>query len=410
MRALTAALLVAFVVGLAAAGGVALTGVTGDAELAPIWISDTGRDVSANHHAPAFADGTVFAPVSSDDDEAGSCALYALDAGDGGVRWRSPLPAANCTIHSVADPAVADANGDGEPEVLAATTERELASFDPETGEKTAAHPLPNYGYTRPIVADLAPSPGAETIVVDTTGTVLVLTRDGREAWRVPFGAYTFAQPSVADFDADGSPELLVAARDGTVALLDGSGETRWRLSGVGSVSWATVGDVDDDPAREAVLATIEGRVVAIDGRDGRVEWRHDGGEFAFASVHALDDGDADGTTEVYVATRDGRITALSADSGAVEWRTALVAEGMRMMPPPSMGDLDGDGGPELLAPANDGTVSVVDPATGDVLATYGRDASIFTHATLADVDGDGDEEAVVVYADGRVVALDYRS
>lgn len=32
----------------------------------------------------------MFAPVSSDDDEAGSCALYALDAGDGGPELLAP--------------------------------------------------------------------------------------------------------------------------------------------------------------------------------------------------------------------------------------------------------------------------------------------------------------------------------
>jgi len=80
----------------------------------------------------------------------------------------------------------------------------------------------------------------------------------------------------------------------------------------------------------------------------------------------------------------------------------------VQMMPPPNLGDLDGDGSSELLAAGNDGSVTVLDPATGDVLSSYARDVPIYTHATLADSDGDGASEAYVTYADGRVVRLDY--
>ncbi|SEO97928.1 hypothetical protein SAMN04487948_109122 [Halogranum amylolyticum] len=79
------------------------------------------------------------------------------------------------------------------------------------------------------------------------------------------------------------------------------------------------------------------------------------------------------------------------------------------MMPPPVVGDVDGDGASEIVAAGNDGTVSVVS-VDGELRATYSRDVPIFTHATLADTDGDGDDEMLVVYADGRVVSLDYAS
>jgi outer membrane protein assembly factor BamB len=407
MRLRTAAVAAAVVATLVAVAVVAAPGAGGD--LAPLWTSDTGRDVSANHHAPAYADGTVYAPVSSDDRTAAACSLYALDAGSGAVRWRYAVPAANCTIHAIADPTIADADGDGAPEVLAATTEREVAAFDPATGEKRRITALPTYGYTRPIVADLTDDPGRETVVVDTTGTVVVVTATGDRAWTVELGAYTFAQPIVGDVDADGTTDVLVATRDGEVTLLSGTGERVWTRRDVGTVSWATSGNADDDPALEVVLATIGGDAIALDGTTGEVAWRVAGGDYAFASVHAFGDGDGDGDPETYVATRDGRVAAVDAATGAVEWRTTVVAERLRMIPPPSLADVDGDGDPELVAPANDGTVSLLDPATGDVIATYGRDAGIYTHATVADVDGDGDDEAIVIYADGRVAALDYR-
>jgi outer membrane protein assembly factor BamB len=108
----------------------------------------------------------------------------------------------------------------------------------------------------------------------------------------------------------------------------------------------------------------------------------------------------------VYATARDGELRSLDAATGETEWTTALTAADVQMAPPPSLGDLDGDGDPELVAVTNDGIVRVLDPGTGSVLATYERDASVYTHATLADLDADGRAEVYVPYGDGRVVAL----
>lgn len=52
----------------------------------------------------------------------------------------------------------------------------------------------------------------------------------------------------------------------------------------------------------------------------------------------------------------------------------------------------------------------MVDPNSGDVLATYERagEVPIYTHPTVADTNGDGTAEIYVMYGDGRVVALAY--
>lgn len=78
------------------------------------------------------------------------------------------------------------------------------------------------------------------------------------------------------------------------------------------------------------------------------------------------------------------------------------------MTVPPALGDVDGDGTPELVAVTNDGRVARVDPHTAAIRVTYQRDAPIWTHPTLADLDSDSVPEILVVYGNGQVVALSY--
>jgi outer membrane protein assembly factor BamB len=406
---------VAGLVILAALTGVLAVTVGSDdgGHLVAAWVSETGRDVSANHHAPAFDPsageaGLVYAPVSDDGGPAGRCTLEALDARDGGTVWTYDLPPEACFIHAVADPGLADVDGDGDREVLAATAEDELAVFDAATGRRILSTPLTDYGYTEPVFADLAPAPGREFVVVDATGTLHVVGVDGELRWSRSRGAYVWAQPAVVDADGDGRLEVAVAGRDGTLAVYEGDGSPAWERSGLGTVSWLGSGDGDRDGVPEVYLATIDGDVLAVDLGDGELEWRTRVG--AFAAVGPPFDGDGDGSPEVYATTKDGTLSALDAASGEVAWRIGLTPESVQMMPPPVRGDVDGDGTPELVAAAHDGSVSVVDPATGAVRATYTRETRLFTHAVPADVDGDGDDEALVLYADGRVVALDYRT
>lgn len=416
MRRLAAGGLVVLALLALLAGGAIRGGVdgqsadeTGGPTLRVEWVSDTARDVGGNHHAPAAGrvdgQGYVFAPVSGRHGSDG-CALVALDAADGSARWRHRIPPANCTIHSVGDPTLADADGDDRPELLAATTERRVLALSPADGTVEASHDLDSYGYASPAVGDLAGDSAREVVVADARGTVEVLDGDWATVWRREFGSFTYGRPAIEDFDADGAPELAVAPGLAGVVLLEGNGSVAWRGSAPfeTTVTWTTTADLDADPAVEVVAATQGGTVAALDGRDGTVEWRRSLGDAA--AVEAVGDGDGDGTPEVYATAGDGDLRALSGPDGTVEWTTTLVPGDPQMTPPPAMGDLTGDGDPELVAPTNGGRVVLVDPADGTVIDAYRRDAPVFTHPTIADADGDGTDEAFVPYGDGRVVAL----
>ncbi|WP_135852584.1 outer membrane protein assembly factor BamB family protein [Halorussus salinus] len=398
------------------------------------WVSDTERNVTGNHHVAVGGRvgdrSLVFAPISgtapngaghdhdhrdtvSDDssaasDAAAGCGLVALSGSSGAAQWTYEVPAENCTIHAIADPTLADVDGDGTREVLATSTEKTVAAFDPTTGERSFEHNLSAYGYTRPLVANFTGDGDPEVVVVDVHGTVFVVEPDGETVWTRELPAdYVWGQPHVEEFDGDGAPELAVALGNGRLVMLESDGSVAWNRSvGAGdSVTWFATGQADGDASAELVTATSGGNVSLFEG-DGSLVWRRSFG--AYAAVDAVGDGDDDGTPEVYATARDGNLRAIDAADGTVEWSTSLTTVNAQMTPPPVLGDVDGDGDDELVAASNGGTVAVVDPESGEILAEYERDTPIWTNPTLGDVDDDPEPEILVMYGDGRVAALSY--
>lgn len=411
MRTATAALLVVLLALMGATVVFGLTGVSGGGTLTEQWISNTERDFRVNHHPVAAAqtgDGAiVVAPINEQSTTADlsdtSCVVARLDPANGTTTWQAGLPAANCTIHSLTGPTIADLDGDGRMEVLVATGNRTLVTYDATAGTVEWRHGLSDIGYGAPAVADLLPAAGKEVVVVDIDGGVYTVHANGTTAWSRNTSASTWASPQIDDFDGDGGAEIAVTTGESTV-LYEANGTRSWRTNGSGT--WAGTGQADDDRAPELFVSHLE-EVTAYRGTDGTTVWSRDFGSIAASrSVH---DGDGDGVEEVYVGLGGGTVVALDATDGSTEWTTRFRGEN-RVMAPPTTGDVDGDGSAEVVAVAQSGAAYVLDPSSGERLATYEREVPVWTHPTVADVDGDGDEDVLVMYGDGRVVALSYET
>lgn len=376
--------------------------------LTKLWVSDTARDAIGNHHAPTATkignETVVIAPVNAPQ-KVGDCALVTFNM-ELEEQWRATVPSDACNIHAFGDPTVADLNGDGNDQVFVATTEEIVHAYDLETGQKQFSRDLAGWGYAAPVITDFTPSEGRELIVADLSGGVFVFDSTGSPLWSQNFSSIV-APIFVEDFDADGTDELAIGEGK-NVTVVDRNGTIATQTAVGGSVTWMTSGQVDDDRAIEIVAATVNGRVVAVDGQTGDVEWTQQYN--TLAAVYAFGDGDGDGQAEVYAVAQDGKLRALDASDGTVEWTTTLTTEDVQMTPPPALGDLDGDGVPELVAVSQDGVVSVVNPKSGSIIDSYKRDVPIWMRPTLADLDGDEGLEILVTYGDGRVVALSFGS
>jgi outer membrane protein assembly factor BamB len=418
MRLRTTVAAVIILVGLA---GTAAFGLIGTGEVGPdrgdngtlteLWVSEPPAVLESNHHTPAVAsaDGKAFVAVPINSRQGTTCQLMMLD-GNGNERWRQSIASEACTVHSVSDPTIADFDGNGDREVIAATSTKDLVAYDLQTGREEFRHRLTSYGYSKPLVADILPADGNETVVADLLGGVFAFRQNGSVAWQEKFADARVRQPAVADFDADDDPEIAIGQLNGTAIVLEHNGSVAWqrKIPNATSMKWMTTGQADSDAAIELVFATFFGEVTMLDGKNGTIEWQRNVNGRG-ATVKAFGDGDGDGDAEVYAAARDGTLRSFTASNGSVEWKTTLTTEeGVYIMAPPSMGDLDGNGDPELVAVTGKGLIAVVDPKTGEIVDSYKRDVLINTFPRVADFDNDGRAEIFVIYGDARVVALSY--
>ena len=246
-------------------------------ELTELWVSDPPSNLESNHHSPAavYENENSFIAVPINSRQATLCTLSILN-GKGNQRWQDNIPKEECTVHAVSDPTIADFDGDGQSEVIAATSGKKVIAYGLDTGDVEMRHDLTSYGYSKPLVANLTAASGPETIVVDLLGGVFVLRPNGTEVWTKKLEDARVRQPAVKDFDADGAPELAVGQLSGKVVLFENNGSVAWRTNFPKSIviKWLETGQIDDDDAVELVVSTFTGKIIALDGEDGTIEWK----------------------------------------------------------------------------------------------------------------------------------------
>ena len=143
------------------------------------------------------------------------------------------------------------------------------------------------------------------------------------------------------------------------------------------------VGDVDHDGDDEIVIATPDGNVFVFDMSATTVTRETGTLRAYYPSAPALGDVDGDGTLEIAIWDAENMYVLKSNARPMLEWPRAIRAESQgeapaikphRELESPLIADIDGDNGPDVLFPLDDGTLAAFH-ADGSAVASFPRPA-----------------------------------
>jgi subtilisin family serine protease len=207
-------------------------------------------------------------------------------------------------------PAVADLDGDGSPEILAANLQGKIFVWH-ANGSLVPGWPKQISGGSTNIVVDDLDANGQKEIIIAAGSTVRVLNTNGDilPGWPVYLNAMT-TPPVVGDVDGDGLKEIAVGTATGPSNLYmlrsDGTIMAGWPRvinpslpSNIISWSYPILGDLDGDGKMECVIGSTEGLVYAIKSDGSNLPGWPAATKLARVNGPVIGDIDGDGLPEV---------------------------------------------------------------------------------------------------------------
>ncbi len=307
--------------------------------------------------------------------------------------------------------------------------------------------------HSSPTFADVD-GDGKDEIIIGTTGesgtgygrpTILGAYRstDGSALWERDTAAPINAAPGVADLNGDGKLEVVVAVggdaadlrHDGGVYAYDArTGNPLWTFhsrddlpNGTGDgykdgvFATPAIGDVNHDGKLEIAFGSWDRWIYLLDCNGNKL-WEYNNADTVWSSP-AMADINHDGYLEIITgadisrpAVPGGYVYAFDRNGAVIfrNWVSAAVYSS------PAIGDINGDGWPEIVVGSNKATEAAPGDETGRVYVWDHNGQSLpgwpqqtakstsVSSPALADLDGDGKQDIVIGSEDGRLYAWRY--
>ncbi len=259
---------------------------------------------------------------------------------DGTLKWTSTGLAAHVAWPLMAAPAIADLEGDGDPEIIVG---RAILNSDGTLrGAGLYGTGAPTYGSTS-FAADILNDDGIQEIIVGNA----LYDPDGNAYW---YNMQADGYPAIADFDLDGQAEIAVVGK-GTVRLQDAAGIVLWSVANPAGIGGPpTIADYDGDGLPEIGVAGSAGYVVF--DSDGSILWQNKTQDASSAVTgSAVYDFEGDGIADVVYAD-EINLYVYSGIDGTVKLKYEPHNSGT-LIEYPIVVDVDNDGQVEIVVAHN---------------------------------------------------------
>jgi len=331
---------------------------------------------------------------------------------------------------------LADLDGDHKPEVIVGA--EYLYVFRPDGSDfHDGDQNTVTTGVFSTLLHNIASSPAAADLDGDgypeivaaswNDSTVAVFKRDGTllPGWPKKGAAPFWSVPAIGDIDGDGKVDICIGSNasylyawhaNGTEVL---DGDSNPATNGVYFVPIGTVisspaiADIDRDGRNEIVFGTSAARVYALRNGAPLPGWPFVASG-TFSSSPAIGDIVPGGGLEIAIASSNDSVYVLtSAGVRAPGWPRPLeLTPGNGRVPSPVLAPLRkqlGDPSLDVVICGEDGTLTALDPS-GNTLAGWPVHLNAATEATpaIADLDGDGSLEVLIGAEDRRLYAFHF--
>lgn len=224
--------------------------------------------------------------------------------------------------------------------------------------------------------------------------------------WQTDLQMFLESSGLIADLKGDGPEEAVIAGREDLFAL-DGQGKVLWRWRTKGRFMTYPAVLVRPPQASLIYAADNSGLLTCLEGT-GKEVWHAQLNGPSSWSASAVCDLKGDGNADVIQTDETGTVWAFAALTGKVLWQTKL--KGIPVSP--AVGDLDGDGKPEIVVATGQGIITALN-GNGRVLwerAIGGPSQSWATAAPVIFASSDGRSRVAAASSDGQLFCLDGKS
>lgn len=321
-----------------------------------------------------------------------------------------------------------DIDSDGIPDLVVGTAwgDRSVIAINSRTGEilwKYQTNQFGQGGWVYQVDArndfngdgfpDVLAATGNDQFGTGPIRVICLNGRTGQMIWNYAFTGPVFAVQSIADINGDGIPEVFAAGSNngesqGRVALINGAnGNLIWDFLTSGTSVWAIaqLDDLNNDGKPELAAGTFNGNIYIFDATSGTVLAQSSIGNNIITRLVRMDDVNGDGKADLAPGSSGFTATILSGTNLEAIWSYSLPDKPWNIARIP---DLNGDGINDLAVGLlyQNNYMYVFNGQNGNILfsAPYGQAIDALT--TVPDLTFDNSWEVVAGGRQGKVVVF----